>query len=734
MATTGILIPAASGAAAPAARLLPSQQAHASGEHAPLPEAEGDAPLVVTIGSLSPSTIPRRGPITVTGTVSNRDDAPWSAIDLYPFVSASPMTTRAELTEAAATAPEQPVGDRITGRGPLDSIAQLAPGETASYTLRIPRGDLQVTQPGVYWFGVHALGETVDETRDDAFADGRARTLLPLVPAAGEPVATALVIPLRQGIRYRSDGSLDDVQRWASSLGPGGRLRSLLDLGATAGDRPVSWLVDPALLDAVERLAAGNRPRSLAPTLDPEATEDPDLAVEPDSSESPGDGTDPSASPSAESEAPAPEAEETEEPDPATLAAASAAEGWLSRWRDVAGGGGQVLALPYGDLDVAAAADHGPDFYERARRRSSQVMERWGVPAAPAIGAPTGNLDVPALELAAGSDTVLVGDKLFENEVPTVSSVLGQRVVVASSDAASGGPGPDDRLAPVALRQRILAEAAVRRLRPGRQPLVVVLPGSWTPTPSMSFFDGLDVPWTRLATVAGATSSPATEVDLDTVAYPASETERELRADSFAAARELIRAGIALQNLLTRNDRVAGLIADQALTGLSYASRGNQAAARLRALRARGWIQGRLSRVDIEAPPQVTMSSATGRFSATITNHLDQAVTVRIDAVADQPIRIEAPTLIEIGPDSSRTVLLTASTERQGVHNVTLLLTDADGTPLGPRAELPIRTALVSGVIWLIIGVGCALLFGAIAVRLVRRVRRARQRSRGVTG
>jgi hypothetical protein len=48
-------------------------------------------------------------------------------------------------------------------------------------------------------------------------------------------------------------------------------------------------------------------------------------------------------------------------------------------------------------------------------------------------------------------------------------------------------------------------------------------------------------------------------------------------------------------------------------------------------------------------------------------------------------------------------------------------------TPLGSADELPIRSAQVSKVIWLIIGIGATLLFGAILVRLARRLRRARR-------
>jgi len=54
------------------------------------------------------------------------------------------------------------------------------------------------------------------------------------------------------------------------------------------------------------------------------------------------------------------------------------------------------------------------------------------------------------------------------------------------------------------------------------------------------------------------------------------------------------------------------------------------------------------------------------------------------------------------------------------------MVTDGAGAPLGSSDQLPIRSAQVSGVIWLILGTGVALLFGAIAVRLFRRLRARR--------
>jgi hypothetical protein len=100
-------------------------------------------------------------------------------------------------------------------------------------------------------------------------------------------------------------------------------------------------------------------------------------------------------------------------------------------------------------------------------------------------------------------------------------------------------------------------------------------------------------------------------------------------------------------------------------------------------------------------------------------------VTVRLEAVADEPLRIAGPENIQVAPESTTSVLLNASSAQLGVSNVELVLTDDEGTPLGSSDTLPIRSVQVSQVIWVILGAGVALLFGAIVVRLVRRVRRA---------
>lgn len=687
-------------------------------------------PLRVTIESLTPSEIPETGRVRVSGTVTNRDVRTWTDIRIYAFVSAEPMTTTGELADAAATGQDVDLGGRILTEGTYNTVDELAPGDSTTYSLSIPRSELDADAEGVYWFGVHALGSTEDGT--DTFADGRARTFLPLVSEprrnqVQKTVQAALVVPIRRQILHADDGSISDVDGWTRALGDGGPLRSLVDLGLAAGSRPITWLVDPAVPDAVRQLVAGNPARSLAPTIDAEAEQDGDQAGEGES-ESP----DPSASPDEESPSPGDEGDgaggEDEggvELSPELQELATAGTDWLDDLRDGLEGT-EVLTLPYGDMDVAAAAKYDPDAYRSARARADGDLAPWDLPTSPAVSSPSGYIDADGIRLADPDTTVLVTDRMFRSKAPAVARTEGRTLVVTSSGAAAGGPGPTERMDPLALRQRILAEAAVRLLTPGRKPLVVTLPSTWSPESVTGFFEGLDVDWLDLTSVSSIARRAGQDVPVERLQYPDRQRRLELDAAMFTAAGDLVQAGETLQNLLTRNDQVAATVRDEALTDTSYPSRLQAETARASAEQSRAWIESRLGSVRIDAPKAVILSSGSGRFAATITNPLDQPVSVKLRAIADTPLRLSVPRdPIEVGADSKRTVLINASSSGVGIRTVTLSLTDLDDVPLGSYDDLPIRSNRVSNVIWLIIGTGVALLFGAILVRLVRRVRTA---------
>jgi hypothetical protein len=166
-------------------------------------------------------------------------------------------------------------------------------------------------------------------------------------------------------------------------------------------------------------------------------------------------------------------------------------------------------------------------------------------------------------------------------------------VTVTSSAAALGGPGPNDPLGTIPLRQQLLAEAALRALSPDPEPLVVLLPSSWHPDGGTGFFSGLDVPWVRLTTVAGATSAagPGPDVDPRDLSYPARQAVGALDAVNFSSASRLRRLGQVLQQVLVRNDEVGSSVRDESMTGLSYSDRSSPNAARATADRSSLWIR-----------------------------------------------------------------------------------------------------------------------------------------------
>ena len=726
-------------------------------------------PLEVTIETLTPGEIPSSGTIEVGGTVTNVDDETWTTINLYPLLGGEPMTTPAQLREARRTDPLAYVGDRITSPGPYAVIDRLEPGQSATYSFTVARSRLEATARGVYWFGVHALGQ--DTAGRDSVADGRARTFLPLVeqdasgsgssgPGSGDdgpgqtrrpdgadvttPVPVALVVPLRRRVLHEADGSLAEPDVWADELGSNGTLGRLVSMGAQADGAPITWLVDPALTVAAAQLAAGNPARSLSPTVDPDA-EDPDVA-ESDQTPSPtADGTTdldgedeeslgPTASPSPSGSL-APDPVETDDLDPAVRSLARAAEGWLDSLSDAVRGGHQVLALPFGDLDVAGAAEQEPRLYAQARRLSGGTLPRVGADTDPGLSSPLGYIDATAIGIADPAETILMTDLEVglddDGRAPSVVSVDGRDVVVTSSGAAQGGPGPGRRLSAISMRQRILSEAALRLLDPDPQPLVVVLPPGWSPDDPGEVVEELDTSWVDLDTVADAVAGvEPTEVAPGDLRYPASQQSSELDAGAVAAVQDLVDAGEVLQDVLTLNDRVGDVVAGEAFAAAAYTTRPVRRRARESLTSGTRAVRDLLTRIGVTTPTGVTLSSASGRLPATIVNGVDEPVTVRLDARSDLPMTLGVPDSILVPAGSRVGVLLEATTQRQGIHNVSLLVTSVEGVPLGGRADLPIRAAQVSRVIWLIMGSGAVLLFGMIGLRMVRRVREARRADR----
>lgn len=673
--------------------------------------AADESELSVTIDALTPSAVPDSGPVVVRGRVSNQTDETWAGVNVIPCTSSDPMTTEAELRAAVESDPELQVCGRIA---PFAALGDLAPGETRRYVVRIPRDELGIPSvSGVYWFNVQVLG-TNTEGRDPV-SDGRARSFLPLVEDADTPVPTSIVVPFRRSTLRDADGRLTDVDAWAEDVAPGGRLHSLVEYAAGAGTRPLTLLVDPAILEAVEQLAQGNPVRDLGSP----ASEDPDASGEG------GDGG---------------EADEDDENDGADGAEAEElvaeavradAQDWIEDFTRLARAH-TVLGLPYGDLDLAAAARYDRSLVDLAFTESARAFEAADIEARPAVVPPSGLLEDSALDFPDDlaprvllAEEALPEELLAEGPAPTTILHDDRTVGVFDPTLATGGPGPDHRMAPVALRQRVLAEAAIRAVTGDDRPLLLNLPSDFDPgEKGRVFFTGIERPFLQLAGDVVGSGLGAPEVP--ELVYPQRQLERELFGSGISAAADLVSSGRVLDRLLVENDTVSDSLTGQALSSASYLQRDDRLSAAASAAAATGWVEARLAQVTITAPSFVILASESGPFAVKVSNGLDQPIRMRIRAFTRDELEIRAQEVIELEANAQQTVNLTARARSAGVHSVTLVATDEELEPLGASEEISVRSNQVGRVIWVVMGVGVGILFLAIAVRLTRRIRRAR--------
>ena len=146
---------------------------------------------------------------------------------------------------------------------------------------------------------------------------------------------------------------------------------------------------------------------------------------------------------------------------------------------------------------------------------------------------------------------------------------------------------------------------------------------------------------------------------------------------------------------------------------------------RSQAMATGAFLRAAMARVRVEGPPFVMMSGESGPIQVTLVNGLDETVTVGLRvATPGSDLKVEKVPPVTLGPGRRTSIRLEASSHDIGVHSVTLVATDATGTPLGSSTRFSVRTSNVSTVIWVIMAIGGALLFLAIVVRLYRRIRR----------
>lgn len=685
------LLPAATGAVAAPRTNGPS----ANEAQKKKPQAEdptGPPPVQVRLAELAPAAPKNADTLTVRGTLHNAGTEAVEGVSVRLRVSTRPLANRSEVASVAAG--EADVRETAPVAGAEQQVTPSLPaGTDAPWALAVPVKSLRLPGNGVYVLQVEVRA-------GDGAAVGVLTSFLPFLPKKKlyDPTRVSWLWPLAAEPSRDARGAFTD-DSLARELAPGGRLAELAE---APGRVPVTWMVDPELLESAAALARqeGHSVR---------------------------DGKKVRTQP----------------------ADANAAR-WLATLRQQLAGK-PVGALPYADPDVAGLARHdAADRITAALARSRTVTTNvLGRTSDTALAWPPDALaDAPTLGAlrAAGATAVVLSSATVVptaalSYTPTGRATVdadGARMQALLADAGLSGALAGDLAAPGAAQlaaQRFLADTAMLTLeRPNEQRTVLVTPPRrWSPPADWAqalLAASGSVPW--LQTVGLATMSRTVEAPQfagATLVYPATAKPLELGAPFLGRVRAAAASA----------ESVVAVLASPGALGLAYQAAVLRSASSVwRDDRARGraYVEGvwtalreDAGRVRVIGRSLVTLSSNHGTVPITVSNGLNQAVRVRLvltPTVASR-LRMTSPAeAVLIGPGRKQTVRVGAEASTNGITRVAVALQSPAGHAFGAPTELRVNTTSYGNVGLMVVGSAVGVLFLAAGARNVRRIRTAR--------
>ncbi|WP_347349976.1 DUF6049 family protein [Intrasporangium sp.] len=688
---------------------------------------------LVTVTDVSPFVTGPGTTVTITGTVTAPRDRALRGARLRVVRGPSGLTRHDAV--AAWARQTGPARGSTVARAGLPTVE--AAGSTG-FSVQVPSGRVGSSLP---FAAIPISIEVVP--REAGGPVGVLRTFLAwqarkeYVPLE---IATVLPVTLPPDPALFSGPEDARIRAWRAAIGPGSRVRDLLD--GSAGHE-VTLAVDPSVFGP----SAVGASAPTAPTPGPTGSE-------PATTGPPADG---SALPTAPAPGAAPPST------PGSTAAPTPTPAPTIAGRVVAGLGDEVAealkdrtvwALPYADADLAAAAAIDPSnaIIRGLVDRSAIVGSRLGRPVRADVVLPADGLAPPAREQALL--TLLQGTRVGRPAGIVVNSAAisrtaaytpsARRVSAAGTRLLGWDPtlsallpaGPD---AGVAARQRFLAETlALLWERPGTERSVLVL-GARTLNPDPvglgDLLDAIDAaPW--LIPVRADT------LLVDSGSDVATRVETPAGPVAPAAPKPTL-TGPRLQRMATERDtlhEVATVLRD----GPSFEAAYQEVLDELASTRWRwdraGWTRLEASvTADVKAatsairvvPRSFNFLAEQGTLTLTVENGLGYAVAdIRLVLTPTNPRMqiIAQPGPIRIGAASKTSVKVAVRAVAAGQADIRAALTTADGTPIGRPAVIPVTANPLDRTIYWAVGILAALvLIAGVARSLLRGTSRLEQ-------
>ncbi|NUS13421.1 MAG: hypothetical protein HOY69_18805 [Streptomyces sp.] len=670
----------------------------------------GSRTVSVSVDALTPRIPAKGGTITVSGRLTNNGKTEITGAHVgLRTRSDGPLKTRSAIKNAAARSGYSYAQDGDEVEGHTTAVPDLPPGGQGTFSVTVPVSALHMADAGVYQLGVALEGST--PSQPDAHVLGIKRTFLPWY---GDNDATSTkhtkisylwpltdrshIAPRGDTDSQRSPIFMDD--ELATELAAGGRLRTMVDL---ARNLPVTWVIDPDLLATVEFMTKGYR--VAGPGGDVTKT-------------TPGTGT-------------------------------TAAKEWLNALRTSVAGD-TVIALPFGDTDIASLAHQGHSVPGTMTHLAtgislglSTVETILGdVPVDDVAWPVDGAIDPSVVSVAraggakqiiARSDTFHESDSL--DYTPTAARPIGGGMTAVVSDAtlstAFSGDMQDPQSADLAVQGFIAQTLMITLEAPERQRTVVVAPQrmpsvAQAQAMAEAIHETSSAQWaTPVYFDEAASAHPdarANRTVPSSKSYPAKLRKQELPTDAF---KQIQQTQGGLNNfvvILTRKDRVTVPFGNAVLRSMSTSWRGDPSGAEGYRDAIGFYLQDLISSVHIIEKTTLTLSGRSGTIPVTVKNELSQPVNLVLKLTSGANIRLgikdsKQPITIEGG--HTRTLKFQTKASANGTVWITAHLYTVDNRLYGNTVTFDVHINKVTDLVMLIIGAGLLLLVLA-GVRIYR--------------
>lgn len=664
----------------------------------------------VSLDTVQPAAPVKGDTLTLRGTVTNTGKQAVDTAQVDVRVGAR-LSSRGAIEDAARRTgyvPGQdgaPVGGAYTAK-----IPALPAGASRDFSIAVPVDKLDLDDAGVYQLGVSLSGRTSSVRYDRVL--GIERTFLPWQPTAAKKKTQVTVAwPLISSVRLSAETGSDEQQTpvfenddLAAELAPGGRLERLVALGA---ELPVTWLIDPDLLATAEAMTGAYRVR------------DGDTTV------------------------------------------AGTNQAVANQWLDAlekAVQGGKVVALPYGDPDLASLAHRGREVsgslsHLRPATELAQSTVETILHVKPSVDFAwpvNGAVDPSIVDVAtsAGADKVITrSDSMRESlsYTPNAARPVGGGTTAVVSDAllSTAFEGDMARAGDSTLAvQKFLAHTlAVTQERPNTARSVVIAPQRM---PTASQADSLARAvralaaqrWTQssdLITASAAKPDPAATTRVPSAArYPKELRQAELPVAAYQGIRTTQDTLDNFRVILTAPHRVVTPFGNAINREMSASWRGRPVDAQLYRDRVQSDLKGLTGEVQLIEKSDLTLSGRSATIPVTVQNKLLQGVdrlVLRLESTKPTRLKLngDAPVAelpVRIDGGHSQSVKFTAAANANGPVPMTAQLFTEDGRAYGKPMHFTVKVSEITSAVMLVIAGGVLLLVLA-GVRMYTQRKRA---------